>query len=95
MIESNQNDLSKIGWSRSSRTDKGVHAARVVLSGKLELDERMAPKLMEHCQTFAAMLSKELPSDIQVMSVLKVNQGFENERLGTGESMNTSCLRAY
>jgi hypothetical protein len=32
---SNYRDLSKIGWSRSSRTDKGVHAARLVLNAKL------------------------------------------------------------
>ena len=38
MIESNQNDLSKIGWSRSSRTDKGF-TLLVLLSGKLEIDE--------------------------------------------------------
>lgn len=30
-------DLSKINWSRSSRTDKGVHANRVVFCGHLEM----------------------------------------------------------
>ena len=82
VIESNQNDLSKIGWSRSSRTDKGVHAARVVLSGKLELDERMWLQADGALPDLAAMLSKELPSDIQVMSVLKVNQGFRAREAG-------------
>ena len=37
---SNSGSLSKIRWSRSSRTDKGVHAARIVISAKLELDPR-------------------------------------------------------
>ena len=32
---SNAEDLSKVGWSRSSRTDKGVHAARLVVSAKV------------------------------------------------------------
>ena len=38
ILESNKADLAKLKWSRSSRTDKGVHAAKVVLSGKLEID---------------------------------------------------------
>lgn len=33
----NAMDLSKINWSRSSRTDKGVHANRVVFCGYLEI----------------------------------------------------------
>jgi tRNA pseudouridine(38-40) synthase len=37
IIPSNSEDLSKIGWSRSSRTDKRVHAGRIVFSGKLEI----------------------------------------------------------
>ncbi len=82
VIESNQNDLSKIGWSRSSRTDKGVHAARVVLSGKLELDERKWLQPDGALPDLAAQLSKELPRDIKVMSVLKVNQGFRAREAG-------------
>lgn len=35
--ESNFGDLDKIGWARCSRTDKGVHAARNVVSAKIEL----------------------------------------------------------
>ena len=31
------NNLDRIDWSRSSRTDKGVHAARLVISAKLEI----------------------------------------------------------
>lgn len=83
VIESNQNELSKIGWSRSSRTDKGVHAARMVLSGKLEIDEEhwleeedgRMPKL-------AALIDKELPDDIACLSALKMNQGFRAREAG-------------
>ncbi len=44
--QENSLDLSKIHWSRSSRTDKGVHANRVVFCGHLEMpivDEEAAP----------------------------------------------------
>jgi tRNA pseudouridine(38-40) synthase len=74
--ESNHKDLSKINWSRSSRTDKHVHSARLVISTKLEIclswlegeDQRM-PLLVEK-------LNLILPTDIRVLSVCKVNQGF-------------------
>jgi len=39
--ESNFGDLDKIGWARCSRTDKGVHAARNVVSAKIELPVRV------------------------------------------------------
>lgn len=35
MRESNFEDLGKIDWSRSSRTDKGVHAGCIVVRGWL------------------------------------------------------------
>lgn len=38
MLESNSTDIKKIGWNRSSRTDKGVHSVSSVFSMKLELD---------------------------------------------------------
>lgn len=38
------NDFSRINWSRSSRTDKGVHAARLVCSAKLEIQASWLPK---------------------------------------------------
>ena len=82
VIESNRDDLAKIGWSRSSRTDKGVHAARVVLSGKLELDEDKWLRSDGALPDLAAQLSQELPSDIKVISTLKVNQGFRAREAG-------------
>lgn len=36
MRKSNFEDLSKIDWARSSRTDKGVHAGCIVFSGGVE-----------------------------------------------------------
>jgi tRNA pseudouridine(38-40) synthase len=39
----NQDNLAKIGWSRSSRTDKGVHAARILVSAKLEFKSDLEP----------------------------------------------------
>jgi len=44
MRPSNAEDISKVAWSRSSRTDKGVHAARIILSMKVELPKSWLPE---------------------------------------------------
>lgn len=46
--------LTKIRWSRTARTDKGVHAARQVVS----------LKIIPHPDA-VSMLNKELPDDIR------------------------------
>ncbi|KAJ1412215.1 Pseudouridine synthase I, TruA, C-terminal [Sesbania bispinosa] len=39
--DSNFGDLQKIGWARSSRTDKGVHSLATVISFKMEIPETL------------------------------------------------------
>ena len=70
------NSLSKIGFSRSSRTDKGVHAARIVLSGKLEVDESTLVGRELRAPTLVSELNAKLPASIRCFSVCKINQGF-------------------
>jgi tRNA pseudouridine(38-40) synthase len=73
--ESNGLILKKSSWCRSSRTDKKVHAAKMVISAKLELEhdllnnENKSPKFVE-------LINKFLPQDIRVLSALKVNKSF-------------------
>lgn len=84
IAESNFNDTQKISLSRSSRTDKKVHAARLVLSAKLELLENQwlhtesmkLPKLV-------SLLNSHLPQDIRCFSARKMNQGFRAREAGT------------
>ena len=77
---SNHGDLTKVGWSRSSRTDKGVHAARIVLSLKVALHPSIISRLDNNedkrIPEVVDRLSKFLPSDIKIFSCIKVNQGF-------------------
>ena len=83
--ECNSVDLFKINWSRSSRTDKGVHANRIVFSLKIELPihdlgivnmntlgEDDPPRYPDVIMT----LNQVLPKDIRCFSCMKVNQGF-------------------
>jgi len=73
--ESNFGDLDKIGWSRSSRTDKGVHAARLLVCGKLlvNLDDFDELGLS---QTVSETINAHLPIDIRVFSCAKVPGAF-------------------
>lgn len=74
--DSNHQQLDKIGWSRSSRTDKGVHAARIIVSAKLEVDNGLeAPE--PPASEIARRISEHLPSDIKVFSCSRVNGGFQ------------------
>ena len=73
----NGEDLGKVGWSRSSRTDKGVHAALTVISAKLLVDKGLgrdaAPA--EHAP-LVAELNAALPADVRVFSVAPVPRKF-------------------
>eukprot|EP01084_Bolivina_argentea_P004892 9265_1 len=71
----NYGDLKKIGWSRASRTDKGVHAAKCVVVAKLlvrphDFDNEGFNNIVR--DEFNAVL----PSDLQVFSVCRVPKSF-------------------
>jgi tRNA pseudouridine38-40 synthase len=68
----NHESIAKIGWSRSSRTDKGVHAARLLISAKLLLP----PNYPEGVEAVISEINRKLPEDIRLFSIVKVNQGF-------------------
>lgn len=79
---------SRIGWSRSSRTDKGVHASGLVISAKLLLEP---PFQLEFDSVLsariAARVNEHLPADIRVLGFQRPVNGF---------SARTTCsLRTY
>lgn len=76
IAESNKRALNKIGWSRSSRTDKGVHCARLVISVKLEVKLGWLKGRELRVPDVVDQLNARLPSDIRVLSCCKINQGF-------------------
>ena len=55
-------DLHKYSWQRASRTDKGVHAARNVLSVRLRAPKDLAD------ETIVTRLNAELPEDVRVFA---------------------------
>lgn len=58
ITEANYGDLKKIKWSRSSRTDKGVHARSTVVGLKMEMDSRNIEEILQD-------LNSALPDDLQ------------------------------
>ncbi|CAM9572639.1 unnamed protein product, partial [Choristocarpus tenellus] len=75
VVDSNHGDLNKIGWGRTSRTDKGVHASMNVASAKLRIPQ----------DTFAEdgktqygkdIINAHLPPDVRLFSVTKVPKSF-------------------
>ncbi|XP_010510379.1 PREDICTED: putative tRNA pseudouridine synthase [Camelina sativa] len=77
--DSNYGDLHKIGWARSSRTDKGVHSLATSISLKMEIPET-AWKDDPQGTVLAKCISKHLPENIRVFSVLPSNRRFDPRR---------------
>ncbi|CAA7037945.1 unnamed protein product [Microthlaspi erraticum] len=79
ILDSNFGDLHKIGWARSSRTDKGVHSLATTISLKMEIPET-AWKDDPHGTLLAKCISKHLPQNIRVFSVLPSQRRFDPRR---------------
>jgi tRNA pseudouridine(38-40) synthase len=56
------------------RTDKGVHAARLVISAKLEIDLKWLQSPDDRAPIIVQMLNEKLPDDIRVHSCIKVSK---------------------
>jgi hypothetical protein len=78
--ESNHKFLGKIGWSRSSRTDKGVHAARIIVGAKLLVDKSTITE-DNRLPHLVSRINAHLPDGIRVFSACKVNAGFNARKV--------------
>jgi tRNA pseudouridine(38-40) synthase len=65
----NAEDLAKIGWSRSARTDKRVSAAQNIVAAKLEVEN-------DDVDALVARINDELPDDIRVFDAVRVTKSF-------------------
>ncbi|KAK9918566.1 hypothetical protein WJX75_005011 [Coccomyxa subellipsoidea] len=83
ILESNRGALHKIDWSRSSRTDKGVHSCSTVIGLKMEC-------VVDSFETdpeglsIAAEINKHLPRQVRVLSVQRTNQKFDARQICEG-----------
>lgn len=76
ILPSNMGALKKLGWSRSSRTDKSVHSLSTVVAMKMECD----PASFETDPSgiaIAEAINLNLPSAIRIFSVQRVTKSFD------------------
>ena len=71
ILDTNLKKLSRIGWSRAARTDKGVHAAGNLITAKLHV-ERDDLKLKE----FLERINSHLPETIRIIDAMDVTKSF-------------------
>ncbi|CAH9073378.1 unnamed protein product [Cuscuta europaea] len=74
--DSNFGNLYKIGWARSSRTDKGVHSLSTIISLKMEIPET-AWKNDPSGMGLASIVDSHLPESIRVFSILPLQRTFD------------------
>ena len=75
ILDTNVHKLQRIGWSRSARTDKGVHAAMNLITAKLMvgLEEGDDEKFISRCNA-------NLPETIRVLQLTIVTKSFNAQR---------------
>ncbi|XP_009789296.1 putative tRNA pseudouridine synthase isoform X1 [Nicotiana sylvestris] len=77
--DSNFGNLYKIGWARSSRTDKGVHSLSTMISLKMEIPED-AWQDDPNGISLANCVNSYLPENIRVFSILPSKKRFDARR---------------
>lgn len=69
ILDCNYGYLQKISWTRSARTDKGVHAIKQCCSMKLHVPE-------DHLSEYIEQVNSFLPSDIQLIGLTRTTKSF-------------------
>ncbi|XAR58859.1 Mitochondrial tRNA pseudouridine(27/28) synthase [Bertholletia excelsa] len=77
--DSNFGNLHKIGWARSSRTDKGVHSLATMISLKMEIPEN-AWKEDPNGIALADYVNAHLPSNVKVFGILPSQKSLDVRR---------------
>ena len=75
ILPSNAGAPAKINWTRASRTDRGVHAAPVVVAMRAECDSDSFETDPEG-SAFAAAVNAHLPRDVRVLAAQRVPGGW-------------------
>ncbi|KAL3682284.1 hypothetical protein R1sor_000306 [Riccia sorocarpa] len=79
ILDTNYGHLEKVSWSRSSRTDKGVHSLATVITMKMELAPTAWMSDVDGL-LLAENINIHLPPTIRVFGVVPVTKSFEARR---------------
>ncbi|KAN0006418.1 hypothetical protein ACTFIU_003126 [Dictyostelium citrinum] len=85
---SNIGDPKRIKYSRSSRTDKGVHSISSVISAFLLIDETTENTQFGAPQYFIDNINRYLPSDIRLISASRPSRTFRARQASTSRVYN-------
>lgn len=85
ILPTNYGHIDKIGWSRSSRTDKGVHSLATVVSARLEGMWTRVERGTGHfeyeidgeCASLPEKINQHLPPEIRVVAAAQVPYHFD------------------
>lgn len=88
ILPTNYGHLDKIGWSRSSRTDKGVHSLATVVAARLEGMWTRVSRGAGHfeyeidaeCVSLPEKINKHLPPEIRVVAAAQVPYHFDSRK---------------
>eukprot|EP00775_Hariotina_reticulata_P003564 gene3564-3832_t len=75
----NFGDFRKTKWTRSSRTDKGVHSLGTVIGLRVLVRDEDYDADPEGIR-YARLINQHLPDDVRVLSVQKTNKSFNARR---------------
>ncbi|KAL4448956.1 hypothetical protein ABPG77_007673 [Micractinium sp. CCAP 211/92] len=75
ILPSNRGQLSKVSWSRSSRTDKSVHSLATVVGLKMEVQPDSFNSDPEGAE-LAAAINAHLPPEVRVFSIQRVSKSW-------------------
>ncbi|XP_006651355.1 putative tRNA pseudouridine synthase [Oryza brachyantha] len=76
ILESNYGKLQKVGWERSSRTDKGVHSLATMISLKMEIPDRAWENDPDGI-SLSNFINSNLPDNVRVFSILPAQRSFD------------------
>ncbi|KAF2075399.1 hypothetical protein CYY_003278 [Polysphondylium violaceum] len=82
ILPSNLGDLERIRWSRSSRTDKGVHSLSTVISTSLLLDLKKFQFDVPLGKELCANINQYLPEKVKVLGALISPRNFDARKRG-------------
>eukprot|EP00249_Psilotum_nudum_P016582 c25894_g1_i1 orf=161-1684(+) len=87
ILETNFGSLEKIGWMRSSRTDKGVHSLSTVVTMKLEITQKTWENDPDGIM-LADSINLHLPRSIRIFGIIPVNKSFNPRISCTSRTYN-------
>ncbi|EFA80764.1 hypothetical protein PPL_06350 [Heterostelium album PN500] len=94
ILPSNLGDLDRIRWSRSSRTDKGVHSLSTLLAGCLEIEDGSG-YYPEKVAVLIEKINRGLPPNLRILALAPTSRSFDPRRQCTSRTYHYVLPKKY